>query len=110
MEKFRRLIAVCLLGMVGLMSSGVGIAGAAAELQHEFEQSQAQPGDRPSPGSEGAHCGHGCVGHLSAHLFSVPGGVRALAVPPVGANVVPLIFSQVESRLSDRFFKPPRIS
>lgn len=97
-----------LLCMVSLMSSGSGIAGAGAEMQHEAEQSQA--GNLPPAGSEDRPCEHGCVGHLSAHLFSASGNRQPLAVLPLSSSVVPSVSSQVDLRLSDKFFKPPRTS
>lgn len=107
MRKFRRLVSVFLLCMVSLMSSGFAIAGA-GEIEHEVEQSQA--GNLPPTGPDDRHCDHGCVGHLSAHLFSASGKGQALTVLPLQAGVVPAVCSQVQLQPLDRFFKPPRTS
>lgn len=108
MSGFRRPISMFLVCLVCLMSSGFGIASTGGEVLHEFERSHAT-GEAPTT-PDGKPCDHGCVGHFSAHLFSAPASARAIFTLPLIGDVVASVYSQVDLRLSDKFFKPPRIS
>lgn len=89
-------------------SGAFAFAAAASEVQHQLESSTDKGAPIGSHGDTG--CSHGCSGHLSSHLFSMPAQAGTLVAKDLeeGAAFAPI--QPFPVTLLDSFFRPPRLS
>lgn len=100
-----RTLALALAVLIGLGSSGLAMAGASMDLQHEVSQSEPH-----APSQGGADCDHCCACHSTAHLSGALAGAATHQSAPVTSSAVPVRDAPFLSRSADTFLRPPRLS
>lgn len=106
-RRFRQVVSLFLVGLFCLTSTNFAMAGVAAELQHEIEQSE--PHGLPQGGGD-MPCDHCCSCHSSSHLSSAPSAVSTWSVPAIASSAPLWLVTLFPPQPFDTFFRPPRIS
>lgn len=63
--RLRKILALALVAWLLVLSNSYAVA-LGSETQHDLEWAQSDTPDQPH-----GTCGHGCVGHLSAHIVAL---------------------------------------
>ena len=68
--RLRKILALALVAWLLVLSNSYAVA-LGSETQHDLEWTQAD-----TPDTKHDACGHGCVGHLSAHIVALEQSVQ----------------------------------
>jgi hypothetical protein len=101
--RLRKLVALALSAWLLILGSG-NAAAFSAEIEHAVEYVQLEGGN-PS-----AEDGHGCAGHLSAHLLALSEGCEAQLSETCNTPPVPHPDLRGAYLLPDPFYSPPKLS
>lgn len=80
--RLRRIVALALVGWLLVLGNSY-VSTFASETQHDLEWTQSD-----GPGMPHDACGHGCVGHLSAHILAIEQSVQPCCAEPRGTSLV----------------------
>lgn len=103
-RRLRKLVALFLCAWLFALGSGVS-AAFGAEIQHGLQCVELAD-EAPAKGD--AACGHGCAGHLSAHLAAIGAEAPAASTPGARATRHPHAGMPDIGESSSRLSRPPK--
>jgi len=106
-RRFRKIVSLILVGLVFLTTGSFAAAGVAPELEHDFAQTEPHA---PAQGDSGSGCDQCCACHYTSHLFSTTSAGPVGVVTQSSHGAAPMPDALQLPRLSNSFFRPPRIS
>lgn len=101
--RFRKIVALALVAWLLVMGNGYA-SSLASETQHDLEWAHSDV-----PGKASDACGHGCVGHLSAHILAIEQTVQPCCAEPRGTSLVSHPDARALRWHAEPFSPPPKL-